>query len=121
MRTQREMSFFSSLQPPKFAPKAVIDSFDTYRDAVIWCWENRVNTGAGEKADQAMYANMAGLQTPKMSRYVKRNSHAPMKLDPDYLQSFEAFCGWNAASQFLARRKQLNFMEQILEERRVAA
>jgi hypothetical protein len=121
MNTQREMSFFASLQPPKFAPKSVIDSFASYRDAVIWCWENRVNTGAGEKADQAMYANRAGLQTPKMSRYVKRDSHAPMKLDPDYLDSFEAFCGWSAVSQFLAKRKQLTFMEQVLEERRAFA
>jgi hypothetical protein len=121
MKTQREMPFFAGLNPPKFAPKSVIDSFNDYRDSVIWCWENRVNTGAGEKADQAMYANSVGLQTPKMSRYVKRNSHAPMKLDPDYLPSFEAFCGWSAISQFLMTRKQLTLLEQVLEERKAFA
>jgi hypothetical protein len=121
MKTQREMGFFQSLTPPKYAPQRVVDSFTNYREAVAWTWENRVNTGAGEKADQSMCANKIGLRTPAMSRYVKLDSAAPMKLDPDYIEAFENFCGWNAITQFLASRKQFTIMEQVLEERRVAA
>lgn len=121
MKTQRELAFFSGLAKPKFASKAVIDKFADYREAVIWCWDNRVNVGAGEKIDQAICANLMGLTTSQMSRCVKRDSHAPMNLNPDLLDSFEAFCGWSAASQFLIGRKQWNIFEQIMEERRPVA
>jgi hypothetical protein len=122
MKTQREMGFLAGLGRPKFAPQQVINSFSSYRDAVIWCWENRTNNGAGEKIDQAICANAIGLPTPQMSRCVKRDSHAPMSLQPDFLNDFEAFCGWRAASQYLAGQVQLTFLEQVMEERsKVAA
>jgi hypothetical protein len=117
MKTQREMGFFAGMAKPTFASKAVIASFTSYRDAVIWCWENRSNHGAGEKIDQAICANMIGLPTPQMSRCVKRDSHAPMSLPAEYLAGFEAFCGSRAPSQYIASKAQLNFLEQIMEER----
>jgi hypothetical protein len=115
MKTQREMPFYKALAAPKFAQKYVIDSFTCYRDAVIWCWENRVNTGAGEKVDQALCANFLGLPTSHMSRCLNRDAKAPMNLNPDLASDFEAFCGWNAISQWLASKKQMTFMEEVQE------
>jgi len=121
MKKQREMGFLAGLGRPKFAPQQVVAAFGSYREAVIWCWENRINVGAGERVDQAICANAIGLSTPQMSRCVKRDSHAPMSLPADYLGDFEAFCGWRAASQFLAGRAQLTFLEQVMEERNLVA
>jgi len=121
MRTQREMPFIQALKSPQFAPQSVIDGFDSYRDAVIWCWENRVNVGAGEKMDQAMCANLLSLHTPHMSRCVNRDTNAPMNLSPDHLPDFEAYCGWYAVSQYLASKAQFTFMEQVISERRASA
>jgi hypothetical protein len=115
MKTQREMPFYKALQAPQFAPKRVIDSFTCYRDAVIWCWENRVNTGAGEKVDQSLCANFLGLPNSHMSRCLNRDAKAPMNLSPDLAPDFEAFCGWNAISQWMASKKQMTFMEEVQE------
>lgn len=115
------MGFYASLTPPKFASQGVVKGFANYRDAVVWVWENRRNTGAGEKSDQAMCANRINLHTPHMSRCVSRDSGAPMNLSPDLLPGFEAFCGWYAVSQFLATQAQMTLMEQVMEERRAIA
>lgn len=121
MKTQREMGFLSGLEKPRFVPPKVVAGFGSYREAVIWCWENRRNNGAGDKIDQAICANAIGLPTPQMSRCVKKDSHAPMSLPADYLMGFEAFTGWLGASQFLAGQAQLTFLEQVMEERKAVA
>ena len=121
MKTQREMPFATVVHKPQFVSKDVLAGFATYRDAVVWTWENRVNVGAGEKMDQSMCAALIGLHTPHMSRCVNRNTDAPMNLCPDFLPAFEAYCGWYAVSQFIASRAQFTLMEQVIEERRMTA
>lgn len=120
MSAQREMFFPWLLKQPQRAPQEVIDSFKCYRDAVVWAWENRVNQGCGEKVDQAIFANWAGMHTPHMSRCVNRDSKAPMKLDPDLVPQFEQFTGWLAISQFACKGMGVTPMEWVLEDRRVA-
>lgn len=105
------------LKPPQYAPKSVIDSFTCYRDAVVWTWENRVNVGYGDDIDQSLCANFMGAHPPHMSRWVKRESGAPMKLDPDLRTKFQHFCGWFAVSQYMAKTDQITIMEQVLAER----
>jgi hypothetical protein len=107
------MPFHQLLKAPQFAPRSVIDSFGSYRAAVVWCWEHRVNVGAGEKLDQAICANALGMHTPHMSRCVKRESESPMNLPPDLIADFEAFCGWRAISQYLASKAQMTWMEEV--------
>lgn len=107
------MGFFKALQPPKFALPHVITEFTCYRDAVIWCWENRQNTGAGEKVDQALCANFLGLPTSHMSRCLNREAKAPMNLNPDLVADFEAFTGWKAITQFIASKAQVTFIEEM--------
>lgn len=120
MKTQREMPFYKALTPPKFAERKVIESFTCYRDAVVWCWEHRQNTGAGEKVDQLLCANFLGMHASHMSRCVNREAQAPMNLNPDVVSDFEAFTGWNAISQWIASKKQMTFMEQVIAERTAA-
>jgi hypothetical protein len=115
------MPFYGTLKPPQFAPGRSVEGFESYREAVIWCWENRVNSGAGEKLDQSLCANQIGLHTPHMSRCVNRFSNAPMNLSPDLVPGFEAFCGWRAVSQYMAKVSQLTFMEQVIAEKRFSA
>lgn len=117
MTTQREMPFLAKFDKPKFVEQRIVSTFRSYREAVVWCWENRVNNGAGEKLDQALCANQIGLHTPHMSRCVSRDSGAPMNLSPDHLAAFEAFCGFRAASQYLVGQVQLTLLEQVMEER----
>ena len=120
MKNQREMPFYKALSAPQFVQKSVVDEFTCYRDAVIWCWENRVNTGAGEKVDQALLANLLGLPTSHMSRCLNRDAKAPMNLNPDLASDFEAFTGWKAITQFIASRAQVTFIEEmqaILQQR----
>lgn len=114
------MPFHAVLNPPRFAPAKTIESFTCYRDAVVWCWENRVNQGAGEKMDQTLCANQIGLHTPHMSRCVNPDSQAPMNLSPDYIADFQAFCGWSAISQYMVRTTQYTLMEEVIEARRAA-
>lgn len=121
MKKQREMPFTTALTQPKLAPQHVIDSFTSYRDAVVWTWENRVNVGAGERMDQALCANLIGMYTPHMSRCVSRDSSAPMNLPVDLFPELEAYCGWYAIRQYIASRAQWTFMEQVISERRAAA
>ena len=115
---QREIPIMSEVTPPQFAPASVIESFTSYRDAVIWCWENRPCHGMKEALDQALCAKVIGLYAPHMSRCLNRNSKAPMKLDPDYLRDFEAYTGWKAASQFIAARSCMTILEQVISEQK---
>jgi|SRR6185437_10819905 len=120
MNTQAEMPFFALLPKVQFAPLHEVEKFESYRDAVVWVWENRAQKRGDQIADQAVCARYLGLYAPHMSRYVRRHSKSPMKLDPDVVPAFEAFCGWNAISQFMARKKQFTLLEQVIEERRQA-
>lgn len=107
------MPWRDSLTPPQFAPKYAIDSFESYRDAVIWCWENREKQGAGKKMDQALCADRIGMYAPHFSRCVDPDSKAPMNLPPDLIPLFEAYTGWRAISQFLAAKAQMTYVEEM--------
>lgn len=120
MTKQSEMFFGRLITQPKRAPQSVIDSFTCYRDAVIWCWKNRVNTGLGERVDQAIFANDVGMHSPHMSRCVNPNTKAPMKLDPDLVTQFEAYTGWKAVTQYQCKEHRITPMEWIIEDRAAA-
>lgn len=112
MTTQREMPFYRPMVAPKFAPNYVIDSFTCYRDAVVWCWDNRGEGSGDEDMDQAICARLLGIPKSHLNRSVKRDSKAPMNLNPDVYKEFQALCGWRAISQWHARKEQLTFMEE---------
>lgn len=120
MRTQREIFIPQQVLMPQRAADSVIEKFASYRDAVLWCWENRVNTGLGEKTDQAIFANFVGMHSPHMSRCVNPNTKAPMDMPIDHKSDFERYTGWLAITQWLCKRDGITPMEWVLEDRRVA-
>lgn len=117
---QREMPFLLALPSAKFAPAEVVDSFGSYRDAVMWCWNNRPSRGKNEPDDQAMFARNACLHAPHMSRCVNKRTKAPMDLRPDLIYSLEAYTGWRAITQYLARHSHVTLMEEVIEQRKSA-
>lgn len=117
---QREMPFFIRLDAAKYAQASIVESFDTYRDAVLWCWENRPHRGKNEPQDQSLFASNYGVHAPHMSRFVSRFSKAPMDLHPDLIQAFEGYTGWRAITQYIARKSQVTLMEEVIEQRKSA-
>jgi hypothetical protein len=110
---QREMPFFKSLATPKYAPKYAVDSFRNYRDAVCWCWENRGAGSGDEDMDQAIAARLLGVNKGLFNRAVKRDSKGPVNLDYNVVADFEALCGWNAVTQWQARKKRVTILEEM--------
>ena len=121
MNTQREIPIFSPVAKVQFVPDAVLKGFKSYAESVQWAWENRNHSGMAEADDQALCARLIGLHAPHMSRCVNPNSKAPMNLSPDLLPAFEAFTGWRAPSQYIASKAQMTVLEQLIEEKRIAA
>lgn len=121
MKTQREIPIVGSVSNVQFAPSSVVKSFKSFADAVQWAWENRPCHGLAEQDDQALCARLMGLHAPHMSRCVNRNSKAPMNLSPDLLPAFESYTGWKAPSQYIASKAQMTVLEQLIEEKRIAA
>lgn len=114
---QREMPFFQPLGKAEWAPDSDVTGWKSYRDAVLWCWENRPHRGMNEPDDQAMFARHAGVHAPHMSRYVNRRTKAPMDLKPDLIPAFEAYTGWRGITQYLARHAKATLMEEVIARR----
>ena len=117
---QREIPIMNTVETPKYAPADVVAKFQTYRDAVVWCWANRPCHGMREDMDQALCAKTIGLHVPHMSRCVNPSSKSPMQLNPDYLDAFETYTGWKAASQWIAAKSHMTVLEQVIAERNAA-
>ena len=114
---QREIRIFGSLQKASWVPVEVVDRWQSYREAVVWCWANRPFHGLAEPDDQALFARHAGVHAPHMSRYVSEFSKAPMELKPDLIPAFEAYTGWRGVTQYLAKQSTVTIMEQVIAEK----
>lgn len=115
---QREMPFFQELKQAEFVDESVIDSFCSFRDAVIWSWENRrKGKGMVDRKDQAMCAMVIGMHPPHLSRCVNKFTKSPMDMQSDYLPAFEAYTGNRAITQYLNRITYTTSLEQIQAKR----
>lgn len=118
---QREMALLAELVQARYVDADVVASWASYRDAVVWCWNNqRLRIGMKEPRRQLLFAEASGVHPPHMSRCVKPNSRAPMNLDPNVVPEFEAFTGWRGVSQWQARNGSQTLMEQVIQERAAA-
>ena len=123
---QREMPFFApiggrQLKDAKWVPENIVSSWSSYREAVLWCWDNRPHTGKRKKnGDEMLFVSETGSHPPHMSRWVDEDSKSPMKLDPDLIDKFEAFTGWRGIIQYLTRKGSVTPMEQVIDQRRAA-
>jgi hypothetical protein len=118
---QLEMPWLQALNSAKWVDQLIVDSWQSYRDAVIWCWANRPkNKGLNEPKDQALCANYCGIHPPHFSRAVNPNSKAPMDLNPDCAGPFQGYTGWHGIDQYLAKRHAKTILEEIQDRRRAA-
>ena len=117
---QREMGFFMPVKTCTYVDKQIVDSWQKYRDAVVWCWENRKHSTCNSKDDQATFVRLTGMHPPHMSRCVNADSPNPMKLSVDLIPEFQAYTGWKGLSQFIAKDNGETLMEEVIESRKAA-
>ena len=114
---QREIVVLSGTKPARWLSETDVRALESYREAVIWCWKNRPRRGLNEPDDQAMFARLAGVHAPHMSRYVCLTTKAPMDLKPDLIPEFEAYTGWRGITQYLAHKAGITVMEHVIAVR----
>ncbi|MCP4615983.1 MAG: hypothetical protein GY844_06065 [Bradyrhizobium sp.] len=117
---QREMPFLEALPRAKWVPDVVVKGWASYRDAVVWCWQNRRRNSRDEIGDQSMFARSSGAHRPHVSRMLNPHTKSPMDLPPDLTPSFEAFSGWRGITQYMAHIGHTTVMEQVIAERNAA-
>lgn len=116
---QREMPWISEVPPADWVPLNVVNGWASWRDAVLWCWQNRPHRGMNENGDQATFrhfcAKFYGLKVhaPHVSRWVNSKTKAPMDLPPDLTAAFESFTGYRGLTQFFARRAKCHVVEEM--------
>jgi len=111
---QREMPFLLELKQAEYVDISHIQQFNSYRDAVLYCWENRrKGKGLIEKKDQALCSYTIGLYSSHFSRCVNPKSKSPMDLKADLLPAFEAYTGNRAVTQYLSRITSTTLLEEI--------
>lgn len=115
---QREMPFLQELKQAEYVDTSAIQQFDSYREAVLYCWKNRrKGKGMVERLDQALCASIIGLHAPHFSRCVNKKTKSPMDLKADLLPAFEAYTGNRAVTQYLSRITVTTSLEEIQAKR----
>lgn len=115
---QREMPWFMALQQAKWVDQDIVDSWSSYREAVLWCWANRPNRGKNEPQDQRMACHYVDCKhPPHFSRYVNPTSKAPMDLPADLVGAFQAYTGWRGINQYNAKLNHITIMEEVISRR----
>lgn len=118
---QREIPLLGEFKQPILVPEEIVNSWSTYREAVIWCWANQRNlVGVRDKARQTVFANYAGMHAPHASRCLKPDSKAPMLLQDRFINALEMFTGWRGVRQYQLRDADLTAMEFVIASRRAA-
>jgi hypothetical protein len=112
--TQLEMPWLMALKQARWVDQAIVDSWTSYREAVMWCWENRPKRGKNDPQDQRMAAYYLGCHPPHFSRYVNPKTKSPMDLPPDMDGAFQGYTGWRGIDQYNAKRKELTIMEEVI-------
>lgn len=111
---QREMPFFQELKQAEYIDSRHVEQFETYREAVMYCWKNRrKGKGMVERLDQALCASIIGIHAPHFSRCVNAKTKSPMDLKTDLVPAFEAYTGNRAVTQYLSRITATTSLEEI--------
>ena len=120
-RVQREIRLLAPLSQADFCTDAQIAGWQSYREAVVWCWANqRFYLGIGQQGKALLFAQATGMHPPHVSRCVKDGSRAPMDLPPQHIPAFESFTGLRGVSQWLMRQAELTCLEELQAARRRA-
>jgi hypothetical protein len=114
---QREMPFLESLQKAEWVSVSEVTGWNTYRDSVMWCWDNRKRNSRDSVGDQRVFASRYGCHAPHVSRWLNPRTKAPMDLPADLIPAFESFCGWRGVTQYLASKAFITPMEEVIARR----
>ena len=107
------------LDAPSVVPPAAIKALATYRDAVRFCWAQRLR----KKLTKRLLAEEAGLHPSHVTCYLADTSlkrKHQRDLPADKVASFELACNNTAISQWLALQSKLTVYEEIQAERNAA-
>ncbi len=121
---QREMPFFLAIDKPKWVEPEKVNAWRSWRDAVLWCWKERINGDGDNDGDQAMFRiycakyHRLRIHAPHMTRWVKPDTKAPMDLPVDCVEAFESFTGWRGVTQYFARSSKHTILEEVQERLR---
>lgn len=103
-----------SLTEARFVDTKIIDSFSSFRDAVIWSWKERKGGKGQTDAKAQSYFCLHFDYTPShFSRAVNPNTKSPMDLKTDSISAFESFTGNRAVTQYLNRLTSTTSLEEI--------
>ncbi len=118
---QPQSEFFFPYQLPKagWVPVEHVSAWDSWRDAVLWCWEHRPHQTKRRNGDQSTFRHFCekvyGLtvHAPHVSRWLNADTAAPMDLPPDFVAAFESFTGWHGLTQFFSRKAGKTCLEEM--------
>jgi len=116
---QTEFFFPHSLKQSQWVDQSVVRAWGTWRDAVLWCWENRVHGTGSDDGDQAAFRLFckrlykARVHAPHVSRWFNPKTKAPMDLPPDLVAAFESFTGWRGLTQRFNRAAETTCLEEM--------
>jgi hypothetical protein len=116
---QREMPWHAQIPASQWVPGSVVSSWKSWREAVLWCWENRPDRHMSDAGDQATFRHFCAkyygqkVYAPHVSRWVNPKTKAPMDLPPDLVEAFETFTGHRGLTQFFNRRAKCHVVEEL--------
>lgn len=112
------MPFLVDLPQAVYVEQSIVDGFCTYRDAVIWAWNNRrKGKGLSSPKDQALFCHHTGYTPSHFSRAINENTKSPMDLKADFVASFDAYVGNRAVTQYLNKITYSTSFEEIQARR----
>lgn len=115
---QKDFGGLFSLKDALFIDDVTVDSFDSYRDAVLWSWNNRRDGyGMNDKTLQSWICSNFGYTPSHFSRAVNEFTKSPMDLKADFIATFESITGNRAVTQYLSKLTQTTSLEQIQARR----
>lgn len=115
---QREM-YPTPLPALRWVDKQTVQQWTSWRDAVLWCWQNRGSGNGNEQGDQIMFRMYAmkffgeKAHAPHISRWFNKDTDAPMDLPNRLAAAFESFTGWRGLSQWFNKTAQLTVLEEL--------
>lgn len=116
---QTEIFIPFELRKARWVDPAVVQSWSRWRDAVLWCWQNRVNGTGNDDGDQAMFRMFClryfktRVHAPHVSRWFNPKTKAPMDMPTDLVAAFEAYTGWRGTTQRFNRAAHTTCMEEV--------
>lgn len=109
-----ELPLMGRLDGPSIVHPDVVAQFDSYRDAVRYCFMHRRTSGMCRR----LIAALAEMPPQHIGEYLSEDT-TKREMPAKYIPAFESVCGNSAVSQWLALQANLTVMEE-LQARRAA-